>query len=105
MAKNTEKNYAPTIKLYPGYKEGTFNANVNDNTLTIIEDLISRVEKGGRIALRPVSEAYKAKAKEANPDNAAPELELTVYTAAEVEGFKAWGKAQKGEQATGTDSI
>lgn len=96
MTQKNKKEYAPTIKLYPGSKEGTFNTNINDLVLKTLEDLTARMEKGGKISIRPVSEAYKSKCEEGK----VPEFELTVYTAEETAAHKAWGQSQRSESAT-----
>jgi hypothetical protein len=98
---SNKKEYAPTVKLYAGKKSGTYGASINDRVLETLMDLTNRIEKGGRIGIRPVSDAYKAKC-----DGDAPEFEFTVYTAKEVESFKEWAKNNRSDDsAQQEDSI
>jgi hypothetical protein len=84
--KPTKKTFAPSLKLYPSKNGNSHSAFITEKSYETLHEVLSRVEVGGKVLLKPVSEAYRAKAG----DNA-PEFEIVVFTKAEEDAFKAKG--------------
>jgi hypothetical protein len=93
MAKNNKgkKEFAPTIKLWESRNGGTFSGSITEKSIEKIQEVLSRVEVGGKIMVKPVSEAYR----EAAGDNA-PAYEITIFTAAEQAEFNAKREQEQG---------
>lgn len=90
-AAGKKKEFAPTIKLWESKRGGSYTGFITENNFEKMSEVFSRVEVGGMLLIRPVSDAYRAKA-EGNP----PDFEISVLTAEDMESFNQKRDAEQG---------